>query len=157
VVGKRVESSDESDSTKDFNFEVSILKEDGSVDTDVNETYGDMTFINGVAAFTLKNGQQLSAKDMPPGTKFRVQEIDVDTDTYTVTTTVGETTEERTFYIGETSVEYTLVTFTNTKKENPSGYSLPNTGGPGTKLFMILGSIMIAGAGLLLWRRKMIY
>ena len=152
VVGKRVESSDESDRTKDFSFQVSILTEDESVDTGVNETYGDMTFVNGVAAFTLKNDQQISAKDMPPGTKFMVQEIDVDTDTYTVTATVGETTEERTFYTGVTSVEYTLVTFTNTKKENPSGDVLPNTGGPGTRLFMILGSIMIAGAGLLLWR-----
>lgn len=152
VVGKRVESSDESDKTKDFSFQVSILTEDESVDTDVNETYGDMRFVNGVAEFTLKNGQQISAKDMPHGTKFRVQEIDVDTDTYTVTATVGETTEERTFYTGVTSVEYTLVTFTNTKKENPSGDVLPNTGGPGTRLFMILGSIMIAGAGLLLWR-----
>ena len=152
VVEKHVESSDESDYTKDFSFEVSILTEDGNVDTGVNETYGDMTFVNGVAAFTLKNGQQLSAKNMPRGTKFRVHEMDADG--YTVSTTVGETTEERTFYTGVTSVDYTLVTFTNTKKENPSGYVLPNTGGPGTGLFMILGSIAIAGAGLLLWRRR---
>lgn len=154
VVGKRVESSDENDYTKEFSFDVSILTDVGDVNENINKTYGDMTFDKGVASFTLKNGQQLSAKDMPPGTKFRVQEKDVDTDTYTVTTTVGETTEERTFYIGETSVEYTLVTFTNTKKENPSGYSLPNTGGPGTRLFIALGSIMIAGAGLLIWRNR---
>ena len=38
--------------------------------------------------------------------------------------------------------------------ENTPGAALPNTGGPGTRLFRILGSILIAGAGVLLWRRK---
>ena len=43
------------------------------------------------------------------------------------------------------------VTFT---VENTPGLPLPNTGGPGTGLFTILGSIIAAGAGLLLWRRR---
>ena len=34
------------------------------------------------------------------------------------------------------------------------GAALPNTGGPGTRLFTILGSILILGAGVLLWRRR---
>ena len=34
------------------------------------------------------------------------------------------------------------------------GYELPSTGGPGTRLFTILGSILILGAGALLWRRR---
>ena len=37
---------------------------------------------------------------------------------------------------------------------NTPGAALPNTGGPGTRLFTILGSIMILGAGILLWRRR---
>jgi LPXTG-motif cell wall-anchored protein len=37
---------------------------------------------------------------------------------------------------------------------NTSGVVLPATGGPGTRLFTILGSILIAGAGVLLWRRR---
>jgi len=37
---------------------------------------------------------------------------------------------------------------------NPPGFALPATGGPGTRLFTILGSIMILGAGVLLWRRR---
>ena len=37
---------------------------------------------------------------------------------------------------------------------NHSGAALPSTGGPGTSLFMILGSILITGAGLLLWRKR---
>ena len=36
---------------------------------------------------------------------------------------------------------------------NSTGYELPNTGGPGTRLFTILGSILIFGAGLV-WMRK---
>ncbi|MBO6309606.1 MAG: LPXTG cell wall anchor domain-containing protein, partial [Oribacterium sp.] len=37
---------------------------------------------------------------------------------------------------------------------NQAGSALPNTGGPGTRLFTILGSILILGAGVLLWRRR---
>ena len=37
---------------------------------------------------------------------------------------------------------------------NEPGAALPNTGGPGTRLFTILGSILILGAGALLWRRR---
>ena len=37
---------------------------------------------------------------------------------------------------------------------NPPGTELPMTGGSGTGLFTILGSILITGAGLLLWRRR---
>ena len=38
--------------------------------------------------------------------------------------------------------------------QNSAGYELPSTGGPGTHLFTILGSILIFGAGVLLWRRR---
>ena len=37
---------------------------------------------------------------------------------------------------------------------NNPGVELPATGGPGTRLFTILGSILILGAGVLLWRRR---
>jgi LPXTG-motif cell wall-anchored protein len=37
---------------------------------------------------------------------------------------------------------------------NTPGVALPSTGGPGTRLFTILGSILILGAGVLLWRRR---
>jgi len=37
---------------------------------------------------------------------------------------------------------------------NEPGAALPNTGGPGTRLFTILGNILILGAGVLLWRRR---
>jgi len=37
---------------------------------------------------------------------------------------------------------------------NTPGAPLPNTGGRGTRFFTILGSILILGAGVLLWRRR---
>ena len=38
--------------------------------------------------------------------------------------------------------------------ENEPGAELPAAGGPGTRLFTILGSILILGAGVSLWRRR---
>ena len=38
---------------------------------------------------------------------------------------------------------------------NTPGVELPHTGGRGTGMFTILGSLLIAGAGLLLFRRRM--
>ncbi len=38
--------------------------------------------------------------------------------------------------------------------KNEPGAALPHTGGPGTGIFTILGSLLIAGAGLLLWRKR---
>ncbi len=37
---------------------------------------------------------------------------------------------------------------------NTPGAALPNTGGPGTRPYTVLGSILILGAGVLLWRRR---
>jgi LPXTG-motif cell wall-anchored protein len=49
---------------------------------------------------------------------------------------------------GDNVQGYTLVVTNN------AGYELPSTGGPGTRLYTILGSILIFGAGVLLWRRR---
>ena len=55
-----------------------------------------------------------------------------------------------------TGVRYTAATETSDAEfivPNEPGVALPNTGGSGTRLFTILGSILILGAGVLLWRR----
>ena len=41
--------------------------------------------------------------------------------------------------------------------ENEPGAALPNTGGPGTRVFYLLGSILTLFAGMLLWRRRWNY
>ena len=53
-----------------------------------------------------------------------------------------------TYTMGSTGIDPTFIV------ENTPGAALPYTGGPGTRFFTILGSILIAGAGLLLWRRR---
>ena len=43
------------------------------------------------------------------------------------------------------------------KVENEPGSSLPSSGGPGTRLFTILGLTMITGAALLYWNRRRLF
>ena len=117
VVGKKVVSDETADHEKFFNFRVSILNNDGTVNTNVNQKYGDMQFENGVAQLELKDKEQISAWDMPKGTKFKVEELDGDG--YVISATINETSEELqggNAVIGTTGENYTVVTFTNTKK-----------------------------------------
>ena len=57
-----------------------------------------------------------------------------------------------------TFINSEMVTYDSTVKtftvKNEPGAALPSTGGPGTRLFTILGLVLIAGAGLLNWRRR---
>ena len=56
------------DTGKDFSFKVTLS------DTTVSGKYGDMTFVAGVAEFNLKNGKSLTAKEIPEGTGYTVEE-----------------------------------------------------------------------------------
>ena len=67
-----------------------------------------------------------------------------DTVSYTIT---GTTFNEQ----GELLTGAGTITINN---QSIATYELPSTGGPGTRLFTILGSILILGAGVLLWRRR---
>ena len=55
---------------------------------------------------------------------------------------------------GDVSMLDTTANNVDLKIANISGAELPHTGGPGTRLFTILGSILVAGAGLMLWRKR---
>ncbi len=57
---------------------------------------------------------------------------------------VGETQQMGASQVGSGGIIY----------NDQIGYELPSTGGHGTRLFTILGSILILGAGVLLWRRR---
>lgn len=70
------------DKNKAFTFTVALD------DTSINGTYGDMTFIDGVAEFTLKHGESATATGLPEGVKYTV--VESDNDGYTVTKT-GDT------------------------------------------------------------------
>lgn len=59
-----------SDQNEEFTFTVTLDR------TDITGQYGDMTFTDGVATFTLKHGQSKTATGLPVGTTYTVDEPD---------------------------------------------------------------------------------
>lgn len=72
-------SGNAADATKAFTFTVTLTKEGSTF----NGAYGQMNFNQGVATFTLKNGEQMPALGIPADTKYTVEESD--NSGYTVT------------------------------------------------------------------------
>ena len=62
---------------RDFHFTVTLKS-----NTAVNGTYGDMTFDNNVASFTLKHGESKTAADLPAGIGYEVVEEEAGEDNY---------------------------------------------------------------------------
>ncbi|MCH5190578.1 MAG: hypothetical protein J1F23_00290 [Oscillospiraceae bacterium] len=90
------------DRDRDFTFQVTLS------DKTVNGAYGDMEFTNGVATFTLKHGQSVTASGLPGGITYEV--IELDNDDHEITST-GET---GTITAGETAE----AVFTNSRNVN---------------------------------------
>ena len=76
-------SGSRGDQNKEFTFTVTLDKKDFS------GQYGDMTFTNGVATFTLKHGQSKAATGLPAGMSYTVEESDNSGYTVTKTNTEG--------------------------------------------------------------------
>ena len=74
------------DTNKDFHFTVTLS------DSSINGTYGDMTFKDGVATFTLKDNESLTATSLPTGITYKVIEQEANQDGY-ITTSTGTTGE----------------------------------------------------------------
>ena len=96
-VTKTVESPQAYDSAVDFTFTVTLT------DKTISGTYGEMTFEDGVATFTLKDGQTKKAKDLPTTVGYKVEE----------TAYTGFTTE-KTGDTGSISKTASTAAFTNT-------------------------------------------
>lgn len=94
-VEKEVTGSD-GQRNRDFTFTVTLD------DVTIQGTYGDMTFENGVATFTLRHGQSATAKDLPAGIGYTVVEHEANTNRYRTTYT-GET---GTIPAGDTAVAH---------------------------------------------------
>ena len=62
-------SGNAADATKAFTFTVTLS------DTAISGTYGDMTFENGVATFTLKGGESASASGLPARVSYIVTKL----------------------------------------------------------------------------------
>lgn len=69
---------------KEFRFTVTLS------DSSINGSYGGMTFTNGAASFTLKDGEEMKAENLPNGVSFVVTEADYTGDGY-VTQKTGDT------------------------------------------------------------------
>ncbi|MCC8128258.1 MAG: InlB B-repeat-containing protein [Clostridiales bacterium] len=103
--------------TKEFTFTVTLD------DTSINGTYGDMTFENGVATFTLKSGESKTATGLPAGIGYTVTE----TAASGYTTSVDGTTTLTSSGSIESGNTIT-VTFTNYRAKSSSS---SNHGGGG--------------------------
>ncbi|MBR3316431.1 MAG: hypothetical protein IKG21_01235, partial [Atopobiaceae bacterium] len=100
IVSKTVESDISGDLTKMFGFTVTLN------DTSVNGKYGDVTFTDGVAEFTLANNQSKSITGLAEGISYRVTEA---ADGQFVTEYTGE--------VGTIAKNETkTASFTNTRK-----------------------------------------
>ena len=101
TVNKKVAGTD-GDKNQEFNFKVTLSKP-------VNGTYGDMTFTDGVANFTLKHDESKNGVNLPANISYTVVEDDYSKDGYTTTSinSTGTITKDKT----------TEVSFTNTKNK----------------------------------------
>ena len=99
-VKKTVVSSNAADKETEFSFKVTLG------DTTISSTFGDMNFIDGVARFTLKDGQSKTATGLPTGVTYTVEEAAADG---FVTTKTGES--------GTICLAKAIAAFTNTKSE----------------------------------------
>ena len=93
------------DKNKEFAFKVTLD------DSSISGKKGEMTFTGGVAAFTLKDGESMTASDLPVGVEYSVEEEQVTQEGYT-TSSAGEK--------GEIAEKGSIAAFLNVKDDNPS-------------------------------------
>lgn len=129
------------DKEKDFHFTVTLR------DKTVNGMFGDLTFTNGVAEFTLKHGESKTAIGLPAGVTYTVTETEANKDGYVTTAmdAVGVIVKDKT----------AEVTFTNTKHisapdptdpNNPDDAKSSQTGDTGNlRLWFVLMGVSAAG------------
>ena len=108
TVEKTVDSSIDSDKTREFSFVVTLK------DTTVSGTYGDMTFTDGQATFTLKDGEKKTATGLPADTEYTVEERDATG--FAVSISDGTTTSNAATYQGDFENTPVEVTYTNTRE-----------------------------------------
>ena len=96
-------SGDAADAAQAFTFTVTLS------DTTVSGEFGDMAFEEGIATFTLKGGESVTAEGLPAGVSYIVAESDNDGYEVTKTGDTGEIAD------GETAT----AAFTNTKNSTP--------------------------------------
>ena len=140
------------DTNKDFHFTVTLS------DTSINGTYGDMTFKDGVATFTLKDNESLTATSLPTGISYKVTEQEANQDGYVTTST-----NDKGYILNNQNIK---VDFINTKEVEPQSsnqtppennhQSQPQTGDDSALMvYMSLGLMSgLSALGLILLKKK---
>ena len=106
LIVQKIIAGNAASTNKEYNFKVTLF------DTSINGLYGDMTFVNGVAEFTLKGGERVFAKNLPAGVKYTVTEDDYSSEGYVTT---------KTNYTGVITYNNEIqATFTNTRNADGS-------------------------------------
>ena len=88
--------------------------------------------------------------DAPDGYILRTDPVVITVDKTSVTYDDGTALSQSGTGISQIGDVYQLTV------TNDEGAALPNAGGPGIRFFTIFGSILILGAGVLLWRRRIL-
>ena len=68
------------DRSKEFTFEITLSNDKETL----GNSYGGLTFVDGKATFTLKDGEYLVLSGLPDGTRYSVRETNVNPDIYNV-------------------------------------------------------------------------
>lgn len=73
------------DKNKEFHYTITLESTDDFDAEDVNGWYGDLFFEKGVAQFTLKDGESVTAEGLPAGVTYTVVELEFNDDGYAST------------------------------------------------------------------------
>lgn len=140
----------ETNSATDFTFTVTLGNKN------INGKYGDMTFTNGVATVTLKDGEFATAEHLPAGTKYTVTEADSNSYRKSATGETGDIEDEKTAVAAFTNLRlYSLTvekTVSGTANESsnqkfPIVIKLKNADGDNVSgTFECMGSVADSGS-----------
>lgn len=114
-------TGDLADKSDEFSFTVTLS---GSSIPSGEKTYGDVTFNDGKATFTLKDGQSVSIKGVPSGTRYTVEETDAkgyDSSSTGATGTIAANSTKTASFVNDKSTPDEPETLDPTDPVNPGG------------------------------------
>ena len=114
-------TGDLADKSDEFSFTVTLS---GSSIPSGEKTYGDVTFNDGKATFTLKDGQSVSIKGVPSGTRYTVVETDAkgyDSSSTGATGTIAANSTKTASFVNDKSTPDEPETLDPTDPVNPGG------------------------------------